>query len=277
MGAFAEPSGESRFHLPQAKCHTDDQEKLDTTPQAPPLVIDDPSTPGCNRWEINVVMSEDYSKSEKDFQLPLLDINYGLGNDIQFKYEVPNSIYQSDEETRRGVGESNFGIKYKFFEDEEKDAQVAVYPQYQFVTPSSQGVEKGVAQSGSIIALPILYSTRVGTNRLGEIMMTANLGYNISTKADTADFVSSAIAVGMPVHPKISIMAELAADKSFIFNRFGIRDEIYRVDVGAFSAFIKHVLLFGSVGQSLYSSDGQNHTYILAGLRIQELSSLIFW
>lgn len=37
--AFAEPAGESRFHLPKMKCHVEDQDKLESSPQSPPLVV----------------------------------------------------------------------------------------------------------------------------------------------------------------------------------------------------------------------------------------------
>ena len=55
----------------------------------PPLRTDDPGTPGNRNWEINVASTQFWSKSAREFESPLLDINYGLGDRIQLKYEVP--------------------------------------------------------------------------------------------------------------------------------------------------------------------------------------------
>lgn len=275
--AHAESSGESRLHLPKSICHQEENEKLDSAPQSPPLIVDDPETPGCNRWEINVLMSTDYSKIEKHYDLPLLDINYGLGDDIEIMYEVPNSVAEADGQTHRGIGESNFGIKYRFYSEEESDTNIAIYPQYQFVTPNSRSVESEIAEPGVIVALPLLFSKRLGSNSLGDIVFAANLGYNFSTKAELPDFISAVIGFGMPVRSKISMMAELTSEKSLLQNSSGIRAELYRANLGFITTFVKHVLVFGSVGQSLSSSDNVNHTYVLAGIRVQQLSSLVFW
>src|ERR1035437_8285337 len=67
----------------------------ETTPQAPPLDIDDPSTPGCNTWEINIVASGDLVHSQNSWELPHFDFNYGVGDNLQLKYEVPYVIDQS--------------------------------------------------------------------------------------------------------------------------------------------------------------------------------------
>ena len=63
----------------------------------PPLVTDDPGTPGPDDWEINVVFTSESSVAEKRVELPLLDINYGWGERIQLKYEVPYVISKNHE------------------------------------------------------------------------------------------------------------------------------------------------------------------------------------
>jgi hypothetical protein len=72
---------------------------LGTVPLAaqggPPLRTDEPGTPGNRNWEINVASTQFWSKAEREFESPLLDINYGLGDRIQLKYEVPY-LFDSD-------------------------------------------------------------------------------------------------------------------------------------------------------------------------------------
>ena len=65
----------------------------------PPLLTDDPGTPGNRNWEINIASTHFRSPGEREIEAPLLDINYGLGDRIQLKYEVPY-LFDSDEGAR---------------------------------------------------------------------------------------------------------------------------------------------------------------------------------
>jgi hypothetical protein len=55
----------------------------------PPMITDDPGTPGDGHWEINLAASARHSATTSEGEVPLLDVNYGLGERIQLKYEVP--------------------------------------------------------------------------------------------------------------------------------------------------------------------------------------------
>jgi hypothetical protein len=44
----------------------------------PPLLTDDPGTPGNRKWEINIANTQFFSPGENEIETPLLDINYGL-------------------------------------------------------------------------------------------------------------------------------------------------------------------------------------------------------
>src|SRR5258708_6064260 len=65
----------------------------------PPFQSDDPDTPGNKHWEINLGFLGERSRFEGSFETPNIDINYGLGNRIQLKYEVPLSIHEARGET----------------------------------------------------------------------------------------------------------------------------------------------------------------------------------
>src|SRR5437764_774040 len=41
----------NHFRLLTFKCTPDKQDGPESTPQSPPLDVDDPGTPGCNQWE----------------------------------------------------------------------------------------------------------------------------------------------------------------------------------------------------------------------------------
>ena len=62
----------------------------------PPFITDDPGTPGNKHWEINFGWTADHNPGESYYVLPDIDMNYGWGDRIQLKYELPIAI----EETR---------------------------------------------------------------------------------------------------------------------------------------------------------------------------------
>ncbi|MDR3607588.1 MAG: hypothetical protein P4M08_09425 [Oligoflexia bacterium] len=264
----SETANESRFHLLSLKCEPDNDAGPESTPQSPPLNVDDPSTPGCNRFEINVVTDGDIARSRNTWELPLLDLNYGIGDNIQLKYEVPFVNSASQDANASAIGESRAGIKYMFFENEPSKLQLATYPQLTFVSANSDAVIKGLASPGSIVTLPMLLSRRIGATALGEINLTANVGYNISTKADTPDFISAAIGIGTPIRHNMALMGELTTEQAIAKLSDETRSQLVQADLGMMTTITQRFLLFGSVGHSVFSSDTQGHTYILAGFRV---------
>lgn len=263
----AEVSGESQFHLVTFKCDPEANDEVDATPQSPPLVVDDPSTPGCNQWEINVVADGDLSRDQKNWKLPLLDINYGIGDNIQLKYELPYLRSQTDASATSAVGESEVGIKYMFFENELSKMQLAFYPQVSFVSSSSDAVNRGLVSPGKIVTLPLLMSTKIGQTHLGDVNLTANFGYNVSTKDDTANSMSAAVGVGMPLIHRLSVMGELSTEQALARNSDNIREQETRATIGMMGMVSKRFLLFGSLGHSLQASESVDHLYTLAGFR----------
>jgi hypothetical protein len=61
------------------------EEPVEMVVGSPPMVSDDTGTPGNGNWEINVVLAGDISKDSHAFELPLMDVNYGIGDRLQLK------------------------------------------------------------------------------------------------------------------------------------------------------------------------------------------------
>jgi hypothetical protein len=260
--------GKSHFHLVDMKCTAEDSDELETTPQSPPLDVDDPGTPGCNRWEINVLVDGDITKHEKDWQLPLLDMNFGIGNNLQLKYEVPYINSDTDGTSQTAVGSSKFGVKEKFYEDEASELEIAFYPQVEFATPNSKAVKKGLESSGSITTLPLLVSKKIGEMENGNVMLSANISYNISAQDDTKNFATAAVGIGMPFYRRIAFMGELSTEQSMRKDKEDTREQLLKVNAGFLGAVNQQFLLYASVGESLYASDKEDHTYLVAGIRL---------
>lgn len=55
----------------------------------PPLLTDDPDTPGPGYWEINLSTFLEKRLHSNTIETPRVDANYGVGQRIQLKFEVP--------------------------------------------------------------------------------------------------------------------------------------------------------------------------------------------
>jgi hypothetical protein len=94
----------------------------------PPFRTDDPETPGNKHWEINFGWIADRNPSSGGYQVPDFDFNYGLGDRIQLKYELPIAIEEirplpgQPGQVIGGLGESLLGIKWRFYEHNAGDS-----------------------------------------------------------------------------------------------------------------------------------------------------------
>src|SRR5262249_22466581 len=161
--------------------------------------------------------------------------------------------------------DSIIGVKYMFYEDEKTDLQLAIYPQLTFIDPAAEAIRKGVATRGSILTLPFLLARKVGETSAGDVNMTVNLGYNISSQDDVANSISSAVGVGAAVSNKVALLSEVTTEQAIVKDADGIRQQAIKGNLGVIGTVNKNLLLLASVGHSIYSSDGQDHTYVLAG------------
>ncbi len=130
---------------------------------SPPMLTDDPGTPGNRKWEINIGASIDRNTFEDRFLFPIFDLNYGLGERIQLKYEVPwvTSVRKEEDSTLGGPGNSVFGVKYRFFDEEAQGIAASVYPQVEFNTGSSSA-DRGLVDKGTTLLLPIEIQKQIG-------------------------------------------------------------------------------------------------------------------
>ncbi len=137
----------------------------------PPFITDDPGTPGNKHWEINIGWLGQHNPAQGAYQLPDIDINYGLGDRIQLKYEIPLAV-QTDEDntTRAGLGQSFPGVKWRFFEhhtagepksDENMTFSLGTYPQVLINNPTSS-VSRGIVEPGPQYYLPVEFTAKAG-------------------------------------------------------------------------------------------------------------------
>ena len=257
-----------QFSLLGTECKAEDETTIDTTPGSPPLDVDDPGTPGCNAWEVNIVTSGDFGKSV-NWETPLFDINYGVGDNIQLKYEVPYQLGKIDGVSSVGFGRAEFGIKYRFYENESKVLTIAVYPQLEFAIPGTTAA-KGDAGIGTITKFPVLMSRKIAEFNHGDVMITANAGYNYSTEPGTQHYISAAFGIGFPLTSAVAVMVEASTDQAMTKPMDGARERYVKANVGLFGQVNSHLLVLGAVGRSFASSeiDDAGHPFLIFGVRV---------
>jgi hypothetical protein len=161
----------------------------------PPFLTDDPETPGNHHWEINAGWLGARNSGHGDYEVPDFDFNYGLGDRIQLKYELPIAIHEDRPQPGTpghvlgGLGESLLGVKYRFYEHRpagsppdlaslaaalpaevpEANFSVSTYPQLSLDNPT-RAVPRGVVTPGPQFLLPLEANARIGPIRVdGEI------------------------------------------------------------------------------------------------------------
>jgi hypothetical protein len=133
-----------------------------TAQGGPPLLTDDPGTPGRNNWEINLGYTVDRQPSDNYYETPILDMNYGWGDRVQLKYEMPY-VYNStgNGPLVSGPGDSKFGVKIRFFQDEKLDLNIGTYPQLE-INNTQNSVRRNLVYKGPLFLLPVEITKKVG-------------------------------------------------------------------------------------------------------------------
>jgi hypothetical protein len=172
---------------------------------SPPLITDDPDTPGDGHWEINIGLSTERRPGLCLSELPLLDLNYGIGDRLQLKYEMPYLRLSEDgSPTQSDFGNSDFGVKWRFYDAGEKGAKVSVYPQLEFNNPGSSSKDKGLVESGSAFKLPFEFQ-----REFGGFDVVAEAGREFSSGGDTWLY---GISVSHGLSEKVELGVELAGE-----------------------------------------------------------------
>jgi hypothetical protein len=209
----------------------------------PPFRTDDPETPGNKHWEINFGWIGDRNPGSGNYQIPDFDINYGLGDRIQLKYELPIAI----EEARPlpasaagpaqeglvlvGLGESLMGVKMRFYEHATGDkwtssgwighnrdvkdtgqSATAEEPEVNFsfgmypqlwVDNPTRSVPRGVIPPGPDFLLPLEANWR-----LGPVRFDGEVGYHFGNHALPQSWIRGLI-VGHEFTDRTEAYAEL--------------------------------------------------------------------
>ena len=159
----------------------------------PPMITDDPGTPGIGDWEINFSFISELKKHEKEFEIPLLDINYGYNERTQLKVEFPYLFNKTVPGEYQGrLGDVTFGIKYRFLDEDKYGIALSIYPQITVATETDERNE-------------YLFPLQIEKS-FGKVVLGLDARY-ASVNGDE-DFIQNGVLLGYGFSERLAVMGE---------------------------------------------------------------------
>ena len=225
----------------------------------PPMITDDPGTPGGGQWEINVAYQDDRTALARDRSFPHVDLNYGWGDHIQLKYEtgylVANGI--GSEGVRRDVDDSLLGVKWRFLDQDKAQVDVSMYPQLDLVN-SNRSVRRGVAEPGPNLLLPV-----EAAHAFGSVTLVSEVGYQYSSESPN-EWVAGLLGA-FEVTKQLELMAEIRSTSEHFLSGGDLI-----VNVGLRQEIVGHLKLIAAAGTGL--RNGTDTTRFVGYLGFQFLT-----
>jgi hypothetical protein len=222
----------------------------------PPLIGDDPGTPGNGHWEINIAYIGLRTPRQSTVETPHVDLNYGLGDHLQLKYEVGYLTgKQFDQQVMSGVNNSLFGVKWRFFDEETNGLDMSTYPQVGINTSHSLG-RAGVIDSGTNVYLPL-----EAAKTFGKWELDAEAGYQFSD-VEHNQFIGGFI-LGYKLTEKLELLGEVRATVDDNYRRTDIV-----LDGGARFAINDNIAIIAAAGRSIRTDAQSTTLYAYAGVRV---------
>jgi hypothetical protein len=173
----------------------------------PPMLTDDPDTPGPGYWEINLSSIFNKFRSETHILAPYADINYGVGKRIQLKFEIPwLTVHQEGQSNGGGPGDSIVGLKWRFFGHEGKWLAWSTYPQLEAPT-GNWTARRGIENEGWQFLLPTEF-----TFQIKRVELNGEAGRNFTQMAGNGWIAG--LLTEVEFHPHFELLAEAHADQA---------------------------------------------------------------
>jgi hypothetical protein len=174
----------------------------------PPYYTNDPGTPGHLNWEINLGYMPFYFQGQSLSHTPDVDINFGVGSRLQLTYEnawlrvkPPATV------TRFGLGQSNPGVKWRFYDAGEDHLSISIFPQF-FLNNPNDAVRRGITPASQTFELPFEFSDKVGP-----VDVDFELGYDFVHRGPNGWI--SGLVVGRDITHKLEFDMELYNQGTF--------------------------------------------------------------
>jgi hypothetical protein len=119
----------------------------------PPFLTDDPEPVDYQHWEFYLFANGDHASDGSAINGPAAELNYGVLPDTQLHLVVPMlTISPDNEPSATGLGDTEFGIKYRFVHESDTWPQIGIFPMAELPTGDS---DRGLGNGRTWFRLPL--------------------------------------------------------------------------------------------------------------------------
>jgi hypothetical protein len=209
----------------------------------PPMITDDPGTPGSGKWEDNFAITFEHRPDETRYEVPAIDLNYGVGEHIQLTLQTaPVLLKRSGHGLIGGTGETEAAVKWRFLDHATSGLDMSMFPRVIFNAAQSS-VRRDLAEEGTRFQIPFQ-----AAKTFGPLHLDAEFGPRASTVGRSEWLYG--IVCGFDLAKPTMLMAELHDESRMNFSR-----DVLTLNVGLRHEFTENYILIVSMGHELRSPD----------------------
>jgi hypothetical protein len=209
----------------------------------PPMITDDPGTPGNRKWENNFAITFEHRSGETTYEVPEIDLNYGVGDHIQLTLQTaPVLSKQSGHGLIGGIGGTEAAVKWRFLDEATSGVDMSMFPRIIFNVAQSS-VRRGLAEDGTRFQIPFEAAKTFGRWHLG-----VEIGARAST-VGRSEWLDG-IVCGFDLTKPTMLMAELHDESRMNFSR-----DVLILNFGLRHEFTETCILIVSMGHELRSPE----------------------
>lgn len=214
------------------------------------MLTDDPGTPGDGHLETNIAATVEAGEHEQLWQLPVIDLNYGVGEHIQLNFETSFHLLKRDDEGPiGGPGSASVAVKWRFADQENFGLSMSAYPRIEW-NPLHSSVRRGLVDDGTHVFLPL-----EAARQFGHFDLDGEIGSLLSS-VGRSQWVYGIVG-GTAVTSKSYVMAELHGSARANFDR-----DRLSVNIGLRQKLNSHLNLISSLGTDVRSPPGERILFI---------------
>jgi hypothetical protein len=209
----------------------------------PPMITDDPGTPGNRKWENNFAIILEHRPNETLIDVPQIDLNYGVGDHIQLTFQnAPVLLKRSGQGLIGGPARTEAAVKWRFLDEATSGLDISVFPRLLFNVAQSS-VRRGIAEDGTRFQVPFQLA-----KTFGRWHMDVEVGPRAST-VGRSEWLDG-IVCGFDLNKPTMLMAELHDESRMNFSR-----DVLTLNFGLRHEFTENYILILSMGHELRSPD----------------------
>ncbi len=209
----------------------------------PPMITDDPGTPGDGKWEVNLAIDFEHRSDETSIDLPQIDLNYGVGEHVQLTLQTaPVLLKRDDHGLIGGLGGTEMAVKWRFLDEDKNGFDVSMFPRIIFNVQQSSA-RRGLAEDGTRFQIPFEIAKTFGRfhadGEFGPVGITVG----------RSEWLYGIVG-GFDVAKPTMLMAELHGT-----SRMNFRQQVLTLNFGVRHEFTQTRILIVSLGHEVVSPE----------------------